>query len=99
MCVTVLGKYPIRIISQLSFDFKLTKKIYNTVKSSLCLVDLCYSYKVIKDIMVDYRGKLVLAPMVRAGELPTRLLALKYGADLVWGMYIIYQLLLRIKLI
>jgi len=36
--------------------------------------------------MVDYKGKLVLAPMVRAGELPTRLLALRYGADLVWGM-------------
>lgn len=39
--------------------------------------------------MVDYRGKLVLAPMVRAGELPTRLLALKYGAELVWGPEII----------
>lgn len=36
---------------------------------------------------VDYRGKVVLAPMVRSGELPSRLLALKYGADLVWGMY------------
>jgi tRNA-dihydrouridine synthase 2 len=34
---------------------------------------------------VDYRGKVVLAPMVRSGELPTRLLALRYGADLVWG--------------
>lgn len=34
---------------------------------------------------VDYRGKVVLAPMVRSGELPTRLCALKYGADLVWG--------------
>ncbi|KAF2459747.1 hypothetical protein BDY21DRAFT_281041 [Lineolata rhizophorae] len=34
---------------------------------------------------VDYRGKVVLAPMVRSGELPMRLLALKYGADLVWG--------------
>lgn len=34
---------------------------------------------------VDYRGKLVLAPMVRSGECPSRLLALKYGADLVWG--------------
>ncbi|KAI1821899.1 tRNA-dihydrouridine synthase [Xylaria intraflava] len=34
---------------------------------------------------VDYRGKIVLAPMVRSGELPTRLLALHYGADLVWG--------------
>lgn len=39
--------------------------------------------------MVDYRGKLVLAPMVRAGELPTRLLALRYGADLVWSPEII----------
>ncbi|KAH8694044.1 hypothetical protein BGW36DRAFT_399218 [Talaromyces proteolyticus] len=34
---------------------------------------------------VDYRGKIVLAPMVRSGELPSRLIALKYGADLVWG--------------
>ncbi|KAF8536224.1 hypothetical protein BDD12DRAFT_749356 [Trichophaea hybrida] len=29
-------------------------------------------------------GKCVLAPMVRTGELPTRLLSLKYGADAVW---------------
>lgn len=34
---------------------------------------------------VDYRDKIVLAPMVRSGELPCRLLALHYGADLVWG--------------
>lgn len=34
---------------------------------------------------VDYRGKIVLAPMVRSGELPSRLTALHYGADLVWG--------------
>jgi len=30
-------------------------------------------------------SKVVLAPMVRSGELPTRLTALHYGADLVWG--------------
>jgi tRNA-dihydrouridine synthase 2 len=36
---------------------------------------------------VDYRGKIVLAPMVRSGELPSRLLALHYGADLVWGTW------------
>ncbi|KAK6537918.1 hypothetical protein TWF694_010816 [Orbilia ellipsospora] len=30
-------------------------------------------------------GKVVLAPMVRSGQLTNRLLALKYGADLVWG--------------
>lgn len=34
---------------------------------------------------VDYRSKTVLAPMVRSGELPSRLLALHYKADLVWG--------------
>jgi len=34
---------------------------------------------------VDYRGKVVLAPMVRSGELPSRMMALRYGADLVWG--------------
>jgi tRNA-dihydrouridine synthase 2 len=34
---------------------------------------------------VDYRSKIVLAPMVRSGELPSRLAALHYGADLVWG--------------
>ncbi|TLD27091.1 hypothetical protein PspLS_04888 [Pyricularia sp. CBS 133598] len=34
---------------------------------------------------VDYRGKVVLAPMVRSSEMPSRLMALHYGADLVWG--------------
>lgn len=45
--------------------------------------------------MVDYRGKLVLAPMVRIGELPTRLLALRHGCDLVWGPEIIDKKLLQ----
>lgn len=35
--------------------------------------------------MPDFRNGLFLAPMVRIGSLPTRLLALEYGADLVWG--------------
>uniref|UniRef100_A0A060T1D9 ARAD1C23958p n=1 Tax=Blastobotrys adeninivorans TaxID=409370 RepID=A0A060T1D9_BLAAD len=39
--------------------------------------------------MFEYAGKAVLAPMVRVGELPTRLLALKYGADLVWSPEIV----------
>ena len=30
-------------------------------------------------------GRYVLAPMVRSGELPTRMLCLKYGATAVWG--------------
>jgi len=32
-----------------------------------------------------YRGKVMLAPMVRCGTWPLRQLALKYGADLVYG--------------
>ncbi|KAF8320897.1 FMN-linked oxidoreductase, partial [Clavulina sp. PMI_390] len=37
----------------------------------------------------NYRNGVVLAPMVRSGTLPSRLLALKYGADLVWGPEIV----------
>ena len=32
-----------------------------------------------------YQGKRILAPMVRVGTLPMRLLALKYGADIVYA--------------
>lgn len=45
--------------------------------------------------MVNYAGKLVLAPMVRSGELPARLLSLKYGADLVWGPEIVDKKMLE----
>ena len=31
-----------------------------------------------------YSDKVVLAPMVRIGTLPTRLLALRFGADIVY---------------
>jgi hypothetical protein len=34
---------------------------------------------------MDYCNKIVLAPMVRIGTLPTRLLALQYGADIVYS--------------
>ncbi|KAI8333474.1 hypothetical protein BC941DRAFT_357883 [Chlamydoabsidia padenii] len=33
---------------------------------------------------LSYANKVFLAPMVRVGTLPMRLLALRYGADLVW---------------
>uniref|UniRef100_A0A1E1XAP3 Putative trna-dihydrouridine synthase n=1 Tax=Amblyomma aureolatum TaxID=187763 RepID=A0A1E1XAP3_9ACAR len=43
---------------------------------------------------VDYRNKVILAPMVRIGTLPMRLLALHYGADLVYTEELIdYRLL------
>lgn len=42
----------------------------------------------------DYRNKIILAPMVRIGTLPMRLLALHYGADLVYTEELIdYRLL------
>ncbi|KAE8010445.1 hypothetical protein FH972_006816 [Carpinus fangiana] len=38
---------------------------------------------------MDYENKLVLAPMVRVGTLPLRLLAAQYGADITYGEEII----------
>ncbi|XP_075075467.1 uncharacterized protein LOC107798641 isoform X1 [Nicotiana tabacum] len=38
---------------------------------------------------MEYRNKLVLAPMVRVGTLPFRLLAAQYGADITYGEEII----------
>ncbi len=46
---------------------------------------------------IDYRGKMILAPMVKIGTLPTRLLAIDYGADLVYTEEIIDWRLLRCK--
>lgn len=46
---------------------------------------------------LDYRNKIILAPMVRIGALPTRLLALKYGADIVYSEEIIDWKMLRTK--
>ena len=34
---------------------------------------------------LSYTDKVILAPMVRIGTLPMRLLALQYGADIVYG--------------
>ncbi|XP_055586633.1 tRNA-dihydrouridine(20) synthase [NAD(P)+]-like [Uranotaenia lowii] len=45
--------------------------------------------------ILDYRNKLILAPMVRVGTLPMRLLALCYGADIVYSEEIIDWKLLR----
>ncbi|VDN40364.1 unnamed protein product [Gongylonema pulchrum] len=41
-----------------------------------------------------YADKLILAPMVRAGRTPLRVLALQYGADLVYTEEIVDQKLL-----
>jgi len=46
---------------------------------------------------MDYRDKLVLAPMVRIGTLPFRLLCLDYGADIVYCEEIIDFKVLQAK--
>lgn len=45
--------------------------------------------------VLDYRGKMILAPMVKICTLPTRLLALEYGADIVYTEELIDWKLLR----
>lgn len=45
--------------------------------------------------MVTYANSLCLAPMVRSGELPTRIMALQHGAHLVWSPEIVDKKLMR----
>jgi len=51
--------------------------------------------KLITKKRLDYNNKLILAPMVRIGTLPMRLLALDYGADIVYTEELIDRKLLR----
>ena len=44
---------------------------------------------------LDYRDKMILAPMVKIGTLPFRLLALEYGADIVYTEEIIDKRILN----
>ncbi|PVG00938.1 FMN-linked oxidoreductase [Serendipita vermifera] len=44
-----------------------------------------------------FKNSIVLAPMVRSGTMPTRLLALKHGASLVWGPEIVDRAMLHAK--
>ncbi|XP_066595758.1 tRNA-dihydrouridine(20) synthase [NAD(P)+]-like [Prorops nasuta] len=48
-----------------------------------------------KRFRLNYENKLILAPMVRIGTLPMRLLALDYGADIVYTEELIDLKLLR----
>ncbi|KAF7307534.1 tRNA-dihydrouridine synthase 2 [Mycena indigotica] len=43
----------------------------------------------------DFKNGVFLAPMVRSGALPTRLFALKHGANLVWGPEIVDKAILH----
>ncbi|KAI6031305.1 FMN-linked oxidoreductase [Pisolithus microcarpus] len=43
----------------------------------------------------SFRNGVFLAPMVRSGALPTRLMALKHGASLVWGPEVVDKAILH----
>lgn len=44
---------------------------------------------------LQYDNKIIMAPMVRVGTLPMRLLALRYGADIVYTEELIDWKLLK----
>lgn len=44
---------------------------------------------------LQYANKIIMAPMVRVGTLPMRLLALRYGADIVYTEELIDWKLLK----
>lgn len=44
---------------------------------------------------LTYANKVILAPMVRVGTLPMRLLSLDYGADIVYSEELVDRKLLR----
>jgi tRNA-dihydrouridine synthase 2 len=46
---------------------------------------------------LNYIDKIILAPMVRMGTLPLRLLALRYGADIVYTEEIVDKKMVRTK--
>lgn len=46
---------------------------------------------------LNYVNKLILAPMVRMGTLPLRLLALRYGADIVYTEEMVDKKMIRTK--
>ena len=46
---------------------------------------------------MDYENKIILAPMVRVGTLPMRLLALEFGAEIVYTEELIDWKLMNCK--
>lgn len=81
--------WSIQIVSRSAFEVPLRGMVFRLVKTAISnIVPL-------KRTMVEYSGKLALAPMVRSGEIPTRLMALRYGADLVWTPEIVDKKLIK----
>lgn len=82
-------KYPFLLIeTQISTDTEEGKLSTTTIEPTNDCVSPTLTSTPSKAAM-QYCNKLILAPMVRMGTLPTRLLALRYGADLVYGEEIV----------
>jgi hypothetical protein len=60
--------------------------IFSTYISDLCFPFLQTKVEgmIVNSLSLCYHNKVILAPMVRVGTLPMRLLALDYGADIVY---------------
>ncbi|KAG1650851.1 tRNA-dihydrouridine(20) synthase [NAD(P)+]-like [Nymphon striatum] len=71
---------------------------FHEVTNSTCVerVD-CHCLSVCNQNREMYISKVILAPMVRIGTLPTRLLALDYGADLVYTEEIVDHKLIKCR--
>ena len=72
---------------QLHNEFQLQRSVcysfYYSSKQSILLLTGWWFYSDIK-MSKFYENKEILAPMVRIGTLPTRLLSLRYGADIAY---------------
>ena len=72
---------------------KVSLRSYRSCNQSIMInisTNNCWFKRLKMPEKIDFRGKNILAPMVRIGTLPTRLLALKYGADIVYSEVSIY---------
>ncbi|KAG8437786.1 hypothetical protein GDO86_008479 [Hymenochirus boettgeri] len=74
------------VIVLLVFILQLQPKIY---------LLLCFLFR--KMVHLSFQKKTILAPMVRVGTLPMRLLALDYGADIVYTEELVDKKMLQCK--
>uniref|UniRef100_A0A8C0ZSF2 DRBM domain-containing protein n=1 Tax=Castor canadensis TaxID=51338 RepID=A0A8C0ZSF2_CASCN len=73
--------------------------IFSTYISDLCFPFLQTKVEgmIVNSLSLCYHNKVILAPMVRVGTLPMRLLALDYGADIVYCEELIDLKMLQCK--
>ncbi|KAM7058207.1 tRNA-dihydrouridine(20) synthase [NAD(P)+]-like isoform 3-T3 [Molossus nigricans] len=76
-------------------------ELENLVEGGICRVQQRRGWSrggmIVNSLSLCYHDKLILAPMVRVGTLPMRLLALDYGADIVYCEELIDLKMLQCK--